>query len=203
MDYDENKIMNLKNSKTPENKDNLGNEENSDDELANLEFEESYNSNNSDEEVEKAKLPEKSEKNLMPQVYIKKESSPIFTPQEYKDPQQENQKFEKDKISQEKKDDLYPERVENKYHSVDKMNSLGVLEKEKELCDIIIIDKKNIGKDYDLWEDKKDSIKEQNRQKVTGKVSAHQCGRLNFGKYHSEIQINVNKYIILLIQTLY
>jgi len=58
--------------------------------------------------------------------------------------------------------DLYNENFENKYHCINKMNSLRVLEKEKELCDKIIKIKKEIGKDYDEWEYKKDSIKNRN-----------------------------------------
>ena len=54
--------------------------------------------------------------------------------------------------------DLYPEKTEKKYHSVDKMTSIGVLNEEKELCDKIIEYKKKIGVDYDDWELKKDNI---------------------------------------------
>ena len=56
--------------------------------------------------------------------------------------------------------DLYPEKTEKKYHSVDKMTSIGVLNEEKELCDKIIEYKKKIGADYDDWEIKKDSVKD-------------------------------------------
>ena len=41
------------------------------------------------------------------------------------------------------------------------MESLWVLEKEKEICDKIIKYKKEKGKDYDLWKIKKDTIKSQ------------------------------------------
>ena len=54
--------------------------------------------------------------------------------------------------------DLYPEIIEKKYHNVEKMTCLGALEKEKGICDKIIEYKKKIGKDYDDWEMKKDSI---------------------------------------------
>ena len=54
--------------------------------------------------------------------------------------------------------DFYPEKVENKYHDVAKMESLGVLEKEIEICDLVIGYKKKKGEDYDTWEFKKDTI---------------------------------------------
>ena len=54
--------------------------------------------------------------------------------------------------------DNYPEKVESKYHAVNKMDSLGVLEKEKEICDSIIEYKKKKGEDYDTWEFKKESL---------------------------------------------
>jgi len=42
------------------------------------------------------------------------------------------------------------------------MKSLGVFQKETELCDKIIKYKKEKGKDYDTWENKKNTIKDQN-----------------------------------------
>ena len=51
--------------------------------------------------------------------------------------------------------DLYPSFIENKYHNLDKMNSVEVLEKEKKLCYKIINYKKKIEKDYYEWEVKK------------------------------------------------
>ena len=57
-----------------------------------------------------------------------------------------------------KGNDLYPEKTEKKYHSIDKMTCLTVLEKEKELCDKIIEYKKEIEADYDDWDKKKEII---------------------------------------------
>lgn len=41
------------------------------------------------------------------------------------------------------KEDNYPEAVEKRYHNIAKMDSIGVLNAEKELCDRIIEYKKN------------------------------------------------------------
>ena len=57
--------------------------------------------------------------------------------------------------------DFYPEKAEKKYHIVEKMISLGVLETEKEICDLIIKTKKSQNRDYDTWESKKELIDEQ------------------------------------------
>ena len=54
--------------------------------------------------------------------------------------------------------DLYPDLIEDKYHNLDKMVSLGVLEKEKLLCYRIIRYKKKINKDCYIWEKKKKDI---------------------------------------------
>ena len=56
--------------------------------------------------------------------------------------------------------DLYPEKIENKYHSVNKMNSLEILKKENKICDKIIAYKKERETDYDAWEYKKENIGE-------------------------------------------
>ena len=55
-------------------------------------------------------------------------------------------------------DDLYPAKVENKYNDVNKMTSLTVKKKKKELCDKIISYKKSKNEDYDTWDLKKPSI---------------------------------------------
>ena len=54
--------------------------------------------------------------------------------------------------------DLYLEITENKYHDIKKMNSLAVLQKEKEVCDEIIEYKKSRGADYEVWESKIEDI---------------------------------------------
>ena len=69
-----------------------------------------------------------------------------------KNPEEEGDKEES------KGNDLYPEKTEKKYHSIDKMTCLTVLEKEKELCDKIIEYKKEIEADYDDWDKKKEII---------------------------------------------
>ena len=47
--------------------------------------------------------------------------------------------------------DFYPEKVEYKYYDINKMNSLGVLEKEKEICDAIIKNKNKRNEDPEEW----------------------------------------------------
>ena len=56
------------------------------------------------------------------------------------------------------KPDFYPDLIEDKYHNFDKMNSLGILEKEKLMCYKIIRYKKKINKDCFIWEKKKKDI---------------------------------------------
>ena len=56
------------------------------------------------------------------------------------------------------KPEFYPDLIEDKYHNFDKMNSLGVLEKEKLMCYKIIRYKKKINKDCFIWEKKKKDI---------------------------------------------
>ena len=125
----------------------------SDDDLAALENE---GLDDIDDEEEKKKPPKKE---------VKKETPPQAQPQKKPQPQvnkQELQKAMQAKQSQTKSSspgvDLYPEKVEKKYHSVEKMTSLGVFEEEKALCDKIIEYKKGINLDYDDWEIKKESL---------------------------------------------
>ena len=73
-------------------------------------------------------------------------------------PKKEEAKPEVKKEEAPKGIDLYPEIIEKKYHGVDKMTSIGVLNKENEICDKIIEYKKKIGADYDDWEIKKEDI---------------------------------------------
>ena len=74
------------------------------------------------------------------------------------EPKEEALNKEEYKNEESKDNDLYPENVDIKYHSVEKMTCLGALEKEKELCDKIIEYKKKIGADYNYWDTKKESI---------------------------------------------
>ena len=136
-----------------------GKQQNSDDELANLEKEDL---DNIEEEEEKAKPEKKPEQKSVPQTQPKKESSSKIISQKNKEPESKTKKVENSNNQTKNDNDLYPEKVEKRYHEVNKMNSLGVLEKEKELCDKIISIKKKSGADYDIWEDKKDAIKDQN-----------------------------------------
>ena len=174
---DDDEIMKQINSKAAQNNDDLddelagleaeiekedGKKQNSDDELANLENEDLDNVDEEEEE-EKTKTQKKPEQNPIPQTQPKKENPSENISQKNKEPEPKAKIATNDKLNQDKDDDIYPERVENKYHVVNnKMNSLGCLEKEKELCDKIIEFKKKNGKDYDIWENKKDSIKDQN-----------------------------------------
>ena len=80
--------------------------------------------------------------------------------------------------------DIYPEKVEKKYHTVEKMTSLGVLEKEKEICDQIIEYKKKKGEEYDTWEIKKESIKD----KIDIVTSTIQDGVWDFEMYKKKIK---------------
>ena len=75
-------------------------------------------------------------------------------------PQPQITKKEVEKPKQKGGIDLYPEKAEKRYHDVEKMVSLGVLEKETQICDMIIDYKKKRDEDYDTWEDKKDAIKD-------------------------------------------
>ena len=111
--------------------------------------------------------------------------------QENEEPTKEQTKKEEPKKQEPKKEttptqkgpDLYPEKTEKKYHSVEKMTSLGVLEKEKEICDKIIAYKKEIGADYDDWDIKKESIDD----KIGSITSFVQDGLWDLNKYKAEI----------------
>ena len=81
--------------------------------------------------------------------------------------------------------DLYPEKIEEKYHDVRKMSSVGVLEKEKEICDKIITYKKQIGADYDDWEMKKGNI-DTRIDTISSFISS---GSWDINKYKKEILV--------------
>ena len=80
--------------------------------------------------------------------------------------------------------DLYPNTVEDIYHNIGKMDSLGVLEKEKELCDKIINYKMNKIEEYNIWEIKKGKIDE----KINSITSLVQNGTWNFDTYKNKIK---------------
>ena len=79
--------------------------------------------------------------------------------------------------------DLYPEITEKKYHNVEKMTSIGVLNKENEICDKIIEYKKKIGADYDDWEIKKENIE----SKIKTVTSFVQDGVWDLTAYKKEL----------------
>ena len=79
--------------------------------------------------------------------------------------------------------DLYPEITEKKYHNVEKMTSIGVLNKENEICDKIIEYKKKIGADYDDWEIKKENIE----SKIKTVTSFVQDGIWDLTAYKKEL----------------
>ena len=81
-------------------------------------------------------------------------------------------------------DDIYPETAEDIYHNIGKFVSLGVLEKEKELCNEIIEYKKNKNINYKIWDTKKENID----TKVGSITSLIQEGTWNFDIYKGKIK---------------
>ena len=79
--------------------------------------------------------------------------------------------------------DLFPEKTEKMYHNVEKMISVGVLEKEKILCDKIIEYKIIIGAGYDHLKKKKDTID----TRIDNISSFVSCGEWDVNKYKHEI----------------
>ena len=136
-----------------------GKKQDSDDELAALEKE---GLDNLSDEEEKPKPQKKPEPKPVP-TQPKKQPPPNPKPQQQPIPQKkpEPPKAKPAPKSASNANDLYPEKTESKYHVPNKMNSLGVLQKEKELCDKIIAYKKKNGMEFDAWEDKKESIQDQ------------------------------------------
>ena len=149
----------LENEDKPKGKQKAKPKNDSDDELAALEKE------GLDDEEEKPK-PKAEQK---PEVK-KPQPKPQAPPQQKK-------------VEVPKGPDLYPEKTEKKYHSVEKMTSLGVLEKEKEICNKIIEYKKKIGADYDDWDIKKESIDD----KIGSVTSFIQDEIWDLDKYKKEI----------------
>ena len=90
--------------------------------------------------------------------------------------------------------DLYPNLIENKYHNIDNMNSVEVLEKEKLLCYKIINYKKKIEQDYYDWEIKKKNID----KKIKSITSLIENGTWNLSLYKSKIKEEYDGEIILL-----
>ena len=90
--------------------------------------------------------------------------------------------------------DLYPNIIENKYHNIDKMNSVEVLEKEKSLCYKIINYKKKIEKDYYEWEIKKKNCD----KKIKSITDLIEKGTWNLSLYKSKIKEQYEYEMILL-----
>ena len=136
-----------------------GKKNDSDDELAALEKEGLDNLSDEEEKPKPQKKPEPKPAPTQP----KKQPPPNPKPQQQPIPQKkpEPPKAKPAPKSASNANDLYPEKTESKYHVPNKMNSLGVLQKEKELCDKIIAYKKKNGLEFDAWEDKKESIQDQ------------------------------------------
>ena len=153
----------------------------SDDDLAALEKEGLDDEDLDDEEDEKPKQKPKEKNPPKPQ--------PKPQPQQ-KPPQQQINKQDLAKAIQTKQEknnggvDLYPEKVEKKYHAVEKMVSLGVLTKEKEICDKILEYKKSRNEDFDTWELKKESIDD----KIGMVTSTIQDGIWDFEMYKKKIK---------------
>ena len=80
--------------------------------------------------------------------------------------------------------DLYPNTAEDIYHNIGKMVSLGVLEKEKELCDKIINYKMNKNEEYNIWETKKQKLDE----KINSITSLVQNGEWDLDTYKNKIK---------------
>ena len=157
----------------------------SDDDLAALEKE---GFDDLEDEEEKPKQVKKSQPQPQPQPQPKKQTPP---PQPQKKPEPQINKQELAKAMQAKQSqksssgvDLYPEKVEKKYHDVQKMTSLGVLEKEKEICDKIIQYKKKRDEDFDTWDFKKESIDD----KISLITSTIQDGAWDFETYKKKIK---------------
>ena len=152
----------------------------SDDELANLEKE---GLDDVDEEekpkVETKPKPEKKPLPQPPQPQPQKKAQPQINKQELKKAVES-----KPNPAASSSEDLYPEKVENKYHDVQKTTSLGVLEKEKSICDNIIAYKKKIGQDFDTWDLKKQSLDD----KIQIVTSTIQDGIWDFEIYKKKIQ---------------
>ena len=160
----------------------------SDDDLAALEKEGLDDIDDEDEKPKQQKKPQ-----AQPQQ-PKKQQSPSQQPKKQPPPSQPKPQINKQELAkamQAKKpqaqssgEDLYPEKGEKRYHDVNKMTSLGVLEKEKEICDQIIEYKKKIDQDYDDWTFKKESIDD----KIALTTSTIQDGIWDFEMYKKKIK---------------
>ena len=81
-------------------------------------------------------------------------------------------------------EDKYPLQQEKIFHRINQMKSLTVLEKEIEVCKMVIAYKKKNNLDFKEWEDK---IEQANKllQEITAKV---QSGEMNLSAYKKTIQ---------------
>ena len=95
-----------------------------------------------------------------------------------------NEDLDELKIDETENIDLYPNTSEDIYHNLGKIVSLGVLEKEKELCDKIINYKKDKNKEFESWETKKDNID----KKINSITSLVSEGTWNLDIYKKKIK---------------
>ena len=165
----------------------------SDDDLAALEKEGLDDLDDEEEEKPKPKPQQQKKPEQKQQPPAKPKVQPPPQQKPVKPPSQQPQNFKKEleKEMQKKQSssissgvDLYPEKTEKKYHDVEKMVSLGVLEKENEICDQIIEYKKKRNLDYDTWDFKKESIKD----KMDIVTSTIQDGIWDFETYKKKIK---------------
>ena len=98
--------------------------------------------------------------------------------------QEENLQKEKEQKDLKSEPDIYPDFIENKYHNMERMVCLGVLEKEKSICFKIINYKKKIGKDYSYLEIKRKGI----HQKIRSITSLIEKGTWNLNFYKSKLK---------------
>ena len=98
--------------------------------------------------------------------------------------QEENLQKEKEQKDLKSEPDIYPDFIENKYHNMERMACLGVLEKEKSICFKIINYKKKIGKDYSYLEIKRKGI----HQKIRSITSLIEKGTWNLNFYKSKLK---------------
>ena len=135
-----------------------------------------------EEELQRNPEQEAAEEEAKNQAEEAKKEAPAST--EKKPVQSSNISTSQSSAGSKKAVDFYPEKVESQYHNVAKMESLGVLEKETGICDLIIGYKKKKGEDYDTWEMKKDNI-ETKKDAITSSI---ENGLMDFDGYKKKIK---------------
>lgn len=158
---------------------------NSDDELAGLEKE--AGDDDDDMDLDDDPKPKPKEK----KVEVGEPKAPLPAKAPASAPKVEEKK--------EEKADIYIQSTEEIYHNVKKMNSLGALEKEKEVCsEVIRYKKENKYDDYDIWEGKIEII----NIKATGITNLIECGAMDLDKYKQSIttQLEYEKSLLKVIE---